>query len=52
MWINLYPDFDGKIFAPIFSIGDHDRITKKKKPFVNDTLKDGRMRFSNFQNFY
>ena len=30
---NLYPEFGGKTLAPKFSIGDHVRITKKKKTF-------------------
>ena len=30
VWRNLYPEFGGKTVAPKFSIGDHDRITKKK----------------------
>ena len=30
---NLYPELGGKILAPTFSIGDHVRITKKKKTF-------------------
>ena len=30
---NLYPEFDGKTLAPKFLIGDHVRITKKKKIF-------------------
>ena len=33
VWINLYPEFGGNTFAPKFSIGDHVRITKKKKTF-------------------
>ena len=36
VWRNLYPEFGGKIFAPKFSIGDHVRITKKKKTFDKD----------------
>ena len=28
---NLIPEFGGKTLAPKFSIGDHVRITKKKK---------------------
>ena len=31
MWINLYPEFGDKTLTPKFSIGDHVRITKKKK---------------------
>ena len=30
---NLYPEFGGKTLAQKFSIGDHVRITKKKKTF-------------------
>ena len=30
---NLYPEFGGKTLEPKFSIGDHVRITKKKKTF-------------------
>ena len=29
VWRNLYPEFGGKTLAPIFSIGDDVRITKK-----------------------
>ena len=32
---NLYPEFGSKTLAPKFSIGDHVRITKKKKTFNN-----------------
>ena len=35
VWRNLYPEFGGKTLAPKFSIGDHVRITKKKKLFDN-----------------
>ena len=31
--------------APKFSIGDHVRITKKRKHLIKDTLKDGRKKF-------
>ena len=31
MWRNLHPEFGGK--TPKLSIGDHVRITKKKKTF-------------------
>ena len=31
VWRNLYPKFGGKTLAPIFSIGHHVRIAKKKK---------------------
>ena len=33
VWRNLYPEFGDKTLAPKFSIGDHVRITKKKKTF-------------------
>ena len=33
MWSNLYREFGGKTLTPKFSIGDHVRITKKKKTF-------------------
>ena len=33
VWRNLYPEFCGKTVAPKFFIGDHIRITKKKKTF-------------------
>ena len=33
VWRNLYPEFGGQTLAPKFSIGDHVRITKKKKTF-------------------
>ena len=33
VWRNLYPELGGKTLAPKFSIGDHVRITKKKKTF-------------------
>ena len=33
VWRNLYPEFGGKTLAPKFSIGDHVRLTKKKKTF-------------------
>ena len=33
VWRNLYPEFGGKTLASKFSIGDHVRITKKKKTF-------------------
>ena len=33
MWKTLYPDFGDKAMAPIFSIGDNVRITKRKKTF-------------------
>ena len=48
MWRNLYPELGGKTLAPKFVIGDHIRITKKRKHLIKDTLKDGRKRFCNF----
>ena len=33
VWRNLYPELGGKTLTPKFSIGDHVRITKKKKIF-------------------
>ena len=33
VWRNLYPEYGGKILAPKCSIGDHVRISKKKKTF-------------------
>ena len=46
VWRNLYSEFDGKTLTPKLSIGDHVRITKKKKKhFMKVTLKDGRKRF-------
>ena len=33
VWRNLYPEFVCKTLTPTFSIGDHVRITKKKKVF-------------------
>ena len=51
-WRNLYPEFGGMTLTPIFLIGDHVIITKKKrKHLIKDTLKDGRKRFSKFQIF-
>ena len=35
VWRNLYPEFCGKTLIRKFSIGDHVRITKKKKTFDN-----------------
>ena len=34
---NLYPELGGEILAPKFSIGDHVRITKKRKYLIKDT---------------
>ena len=33
VWRNLYSELGGKTLTPKFSIGDHVRITKKKKKF-------------------
>ena len=33
VWRNLYPEFGSKTLASKFSIGDHVRMTKKKKTF-------------------
>ena len=33
VWRNLYPEFGDLTLTPKFSIGDHVRITKKKKTF-------------------
>ena len=33
VWRNLYPEFHGMTLTPKFSIGDHVRITNKKKTF-------------------
>ena len=33
VWRNLHKEFGGKTLAPKFLIGDHVRITKKKKTF-------------------
>ena len=48
---NIYPEFGGKNLAPKFSIGDNDRITKKKMCLIRDTLNGGRKRFLKFQTF-
>ena len=51
VWRKLYPEFGGKTLAPKFQIGDHVRITKKKKHLIKDKLQDGRKRFLKFENF-
>ena len=52
VWRNLYPEFDGKIMTPKFSIGDNVRITKNKNLFDKGfTLKGGRKRFLKFLRF-
>ena len=33
MWRNLYPEFGSKTLKPKCSLGDHVRITKRKKTF-------------------
>ena len=33
VWRNVYPEFSGVTLIPKFSLGDNDRITKKKKIF-------------------
>ena len=51
VWKNLYPEFVGKSLTPKFSIGDHVRITKKKKYLIKDTINDGLKRFLQFLKF-
>ena len=51
VWRNLYPELSGKTLTPKFSIGDHVRITKKKKRLIKDTLKDERKIFLQFLKF-
>ena len=51
VWRNFYPELGGKTLAPNCSIGDHVRITKKRKHLIKDTLKDGRKRFLQFLKF-
>ena len=51
VWRNLYPELGGKISSPKFSIGDHVRITKKRKYLIKDTLKDELKRFLQFLKF-
>ena len=45
---NLYSELGGKTMAPNFSIGDHVRITKKKKTFHKGYTQRGR----GFYNFW
>ena len=40
VWRNLYSEFDGKTLTSKLSIGDHVRITKKRKHLIKDTLTD------------
>ena len=47
---NLYPEFGGKTLAPKFSIGDHVRITKKKKTFDKGYTQRSMKEVSKFQN--
>ena len=51
VWRNLYPEFGGKNLVQKFSIGDHVRITKKRKHLIKVTLKDERKTFSIYQKF-
>ena len=51
VWRNLYPEFGGETLQPKFLIGDHVRITKKRKHLIKDTLKDGRKMFLQFLKF-
>ena len=48
VWRNLFPELGGKTLTPKFSIGDHVRITKKRKYLIKDTLNDGLKRFLQF----
>ena len=48
VWRNLYPEFGGKSLTPKFSIGDIDRITKKKRTF--DKVNTQRWRVEVFKN--
>ena len=50
VWRNLYPEFVGKTLTPKLSIGDHVRITMKRKYLIKDTLNDGLKRFLQFLN--
>ena len=51
VWRNLYPEFGGKTLTPNFSIGDHVRITNKKKTFDKEyTQRWTEEFFKNFQN--
>ena len=51
VWRNLYPEFVDKTLTPKFSIGDHVRITKKRKYLIKDTLNDEVKRFLQFLKF-
>ena len=51
VWRNLNSEFVDKTLSQKFSIGDHVRITKKRKYLIKDTLKDGRKRFLQFLKF-
>ena len=52
VWRNLYPEFGGKTLAPKFSIGDHVRITKKKKTVDKGyTIKGKPKKFLKFLRF-
>ena len=51
VWRNLYPEFVGKTLTPKFSIGDHARITTKKKTFDKGYTKRWTEEvFENFKN--
>ena len=53
VWRNLYPEFGGKTLASQFSIGDHVRITKKKKTFDKGyTQRWTEDVFKNFKNSF
>ena len=47
MWRNLYPEFSDNTLTPKFSIGDHVRITTKRKHLIKDTFKGERTKFLN-----
>ena len=51
VWRNLYQELGIKTLTPKFSIGDHVRITKKRKHLMKDTLKDRRKRVLQFLKF-
>ena len=48
VWRNLKPEFDDKTLTPKFSIGDHVRITKKKKTFDKGYTERWTEEVSNF----
>ena len=49
VWRNLYPEFGRKTLTQKLSIGDHVRITNKKKPFDKGYTQRWTKEF--FQNF-